>query len=337
MGPKPAVARARSALHQMLEHKRPLSAALLSAGILCGGPSHAQTPASPAPAPAPAAAAPAPAAAAPAVVITDTMKRVGDTRSFLIGVRESSVPFSFLDDKKQAKGYAVDLCLKVADEIKKELKLPKLDVKFVPLASADRIPALLEGRVDIECGSTTNTTERQKQVDFSYTTFVTGARVMARKKDKVLSLADLRGKNVAVTKGTTGEKLVKAENDASAMKLNILVQDNNDASFKAVESGQASAFVTDDILLFGLIAKSAKPADYEVVGKYISIEPYALMIRKDDGRFKGVVNRALQRVYKSGEIQGIYKRWFINSERNIPMSVRLKESIAQPNSSPAYP
>jgi glutamate/aspartate transport system substrate-binding protein len=115
------------------------------------------------------------------------------------------------------------------------------------------------------------------------------------------------------------------------------VQDNNDASFKAVEGGQADAFVTDDILLFGLIGKSAKPADYEVVGKYISIEPYALMIRKDDGRFKGVVNRALNRVYKSGEIKTIYNRWFVNGERNIPMSLRLKESITQPNSAAAFP
>lgn len=328
---KPDSARGHRGQPQLIQ-ARLIGASLLTCGLMASGLCGAQTPASPPPAATPAAAP----AAAP-VVIPDTMKRVGDTRSFLIGVRESSVPFSYLDEKKQAKGYAVDLCLKVADEIKKELKLPKMEVKFVPLASADRIPALLEGRVDIECGSTTNTNERQKQVDFSYTTFVTGARVMARKKDKITALADLRGKAVAVTKGTTGEKLVNAENVAGALKLNILVQDNNDASFKAVETSQADAFVTDDILLFGLIAKAAKPADYEVVGKYISIEPYALMIRKDDGRFKGVVNRALQRVYKSGEIKTIYNRWFVNGERNIPMSTRLKESIAQPNSAPAYP
>ncbi len=274
---------------------------------------------------------------APAAPAIQSLSRIAQTKTILIGVREASVPFSYQDEKKQPIGYAVDLCLKIADEIRTELKQRDIKHSFVTLASADRIPALLEGRVDLECGSTTNTNERQKKVDFSFAYYVTGARVLSRKKDKITDLKDLGGKVVAVTKGTTGERLVNAMNDKELHTLKVITMDNNDASFQAVETGKASAFVTDDILLFGLIAKSANRDTYEVVGKYISIEPYAIMMRKGDDSFKQVVNRTLARLYASGEIERIYAKWFENEERRIPMSRFLKEMIVQPNTTAAYP
>ncbi|MBL8518057.1 MAG: amino acid ABC transporter substrate-binding protein [Betaproteobacteria bacterium] len=276
-------------------------------------------------------------APAPSPAPADTLKRIAETKTVLIGVREASIPFSYLDADKLPTGYAVDLCLKVVDQIKKTLKQPGLRPTFVVLASADRIPALLDGRVDMECGSTTNTTERQKQVAFSYTYFVTGARVLARKQDRIAGLTNLRGGTVALTKGTTGERLVREANDKERLNLSLQVLDSNDASFAAVESGAAKAFVTDDILLFGLIAKSAKPETYEVVGQYLSIEPYAIMMRKGDEPFRKVVNSTLAKLYTGGEAARIYNRWFVNNERRIPMSRRLKESFAQPSDAPAYP
>jgi glutamate/aspartate transport system substrate-binding protein len=273
----------------------------------------------------------------PSAAPADTLKRIAETKTVLIGVREASIPFSYLDADKLPTGYAVDLCLKVVDQIKKTLKQPNLRPTFVVLASADRIPALLDGRVDMECGSTTNTTERQKQVAFSYSYFITGARVMARKADRVTSLAGLRGSAVALTKGTTGERLVKEANEKERLNLSLQVLDSNDASFAAVESGAAKAFITDDILLFGLIAKSAKPDAYEVVGQYLSVEPYAIMMRKGDEPFRKLVNNTLARLYTGGEAARIYNRWFVNNERRIPMSRRLKESFAQPSDAPAFP
>ena len=161
-------------------------------------------------------------------------------------------------------------------------RLPKLDVKFVPVTSSNRIPALLEGKIDLECGSTTNTRDRQKQVAFAYTTFVAGIKMLAKKSSNVNSVEDLRGKNVVVTKGTTSEKIMKAMNDERMLKINIIESPDHGESFKAVEDGSAIAFPMDDVLLYGLISKSKKPDDFAVVGKYLSVEPYAIMMRKDE-------------------------------------------------------
>ena len=223
----------------------------------------------------------------------DTLRRIRDTGTLLIGVRETSVPFSFLDAQKQPQGYSVDLCLRVADAIKSELKLPRLDMRFVPVSSSSRIPALIEGKIDLECGSTTNTRDRQKQVAFAYTTFVAGIKMLARKSANVNSVEDLRGKNVVVTKGTTSEKIIKTMNDERLLKINLIVSNDHGDSFKAVEDGNAIAFPMDDVLLYGLISKSRKPDDFAVVGRYLSVEPYAIMLRKDEPQFEKIVNRAL--------------------------------------------
>jgi len=267
----------------------------------------------------------------------DTLRRIRDTGTLLIGVRETSVPFSFLDAQKQPQGYSVDLCLRVADAIKSELKLPRLDMRFVPVSSSSRIPALIEGKIDLECGSTTNTRDRQKQVAFAYTTFVAGIKMLARKSANVNSVEDLRGKNVVVTKGTTSEKIIKTMNDERLLKINLIVSNDHGDSFKAVEDGNAIAFPMDDVLLYGLISKSRKPDDFAVVGRYLSVEPYAIMLRKDEPQFEKIVNRALIDLFQSGEIRRIYAKWFNTRDLVVPLNQYLKEAFLTPNTYPAWP
>jgi len=305
--------------------------AVIAAAAFCAMPAGAQDKGA---APAKPAAAPAP---APAPVSIDTLKRIRETNTILIGVRESSVPFSFIDAQKQPQGYSVDLCARVADAVKVELKLPKLDVRFIPVTSANRIPALLEGKIDLECGSTTNTRDRQKQVAFAYTTFVAGIKMLAKKASNVNSVEDLRGKNIVVTKGTTSEKMMKAMNDERLLKMNIIETPDHGESFKAVDEGKAIAFPMDDVLLYGLISKSKKPDDFAVVGKYLSVEPYAIMMRKDEPAFEKIVNRALIDLFQSGEIRRLYAKWFNTKDLVVPLNPYLKEAFVAPNTYPAWP
>lgn len=278
-----------------------------------------------------------PAQAAPAPASIDTLKRIRETNTILIGVRETSVPFSYLDAQKQPQGYSVDLCVRVAEAVKAELKLPRLDVKFVPVTSSNRIPALIEGKIDLECGSTTNTRDRQKQVAFAYTTFVAGIKMLAKKASNVNSIEDLRGKSIVVTKGTTSEKMMKTMNDERVLKMTIIESPDHGESFKAVDDGKAIAFPMDDVLLYGLISKSKKPDDYAVVGKYLSVEPYAIMLRKDEPAFEKIVNRALIDLFQSGEIRRLYAKWFNTRDLVVPLNPYLKEAFAAPNTYPAWP
>jgi len=317
----------------MQARHRWLIAAALAAAALVSLPAIAQDKAAPAKAAAPAAAT----APAPAPVAVDTLKRIRETQTLLIGVRESSVPFSFIDAQKQPQGYSVDLCLRVADAVKSELKMPKLDVKFVPVTSSSRIPALLEGKIDLECGSTTNTRDRQKQVAFAYTTFVAGIKMLAKKSSNVASIEDLRGKSIVVTKGTTSEKMMKAMNDERVLKMKIIESPDHGESFKTVDEGNALAFPMDDVLLYGLISKSKKPDDYAVVGKYLSVEPYAIMMRKDEPGFEKIVNRALIDLFQSGEIRRVYAKWFNTKDLVVPLNPYLKEAFLAPNTYPAWP
>jgi glutamate/aspartate transport system substrate-binding protein len=279
----------------------------------------------------------APVAAAPAVERIDTLKRIRDTGAILIGVREASIPFSFLDAQKQPQGYSVELCQRVADAIKAELKLPRLEWKYVTVSSANRIPALLENRIDLECGSTTNTRDRQRQVAFAYTTFVAGIKMLAKVNSNINGIDDLRGKTVVVTKGTTSEKMLRQLNDERVLKLTLLEAKDHDESFRAVEDGRAAAFPMDDVLLYGLISKSSKPEDFAVVGKYLSVEPYGIMMRKDEPQLERIANRALSELFQSGEIRRIYARWFTTRELTVPLNQYLKESFAAPNTYPAWP
>ena len=267
----------------------------------------------------------------------DTLKRIRDSGTLTIGVREASVPFSFIDSQKQPQGYSVDLCLKVADAIKTELKLPRLDVRFVPVTSANRIAMVKDGKVDLECGSTTNTRDRQKDVAFAYTTFVAGIKMLARKSSNINGVEDLRGKTVVVTKGTTSEKMLRQMNEDRVLKLTILESQDHNESFAAVADGRAVAFPMDDVLLYGLISKASKPDDFAVVGKYLSVEPYAIMLRKDEPSFERLVDRTLNEMFQSGEIRRVYARWFATKELTVPMNQYLKEAFVIPNTYPAWP
>jgi glutamate/aspartate transport system substrate-binding protein len=267
----------------------------------------------------------------------DTLKRIRETGAITLGVRETSVPFSFIDSRNQPQGYSVDLCLRVAEAIKAELKLPQLEVKYLPVNSANRIPSLVDGRIDLECGSTTNTLDRQKQVAFAYTTFVAGIRMLVRRTSNVNSIEDLRGKSVVVTVGTTSEKIVKAMNNERVLKITIIEAKDHGESFQAVDDGRALAFPMDDVVLYGLISRSKKPDDFAVVGKYLTVEPYAIMLRRDEPQFEKLVNRALIDLFQSGEIRRIYARWFNTGDLTVPLNPYLKEAFAAPNTHPAWP
>ncbi len=269
--------------------------------------------------------------AAPAISqeLTGTLKKIKDTGTITIGHRETSVPFSYLDDKQQPIGYSMDLCAAIVEEVKKELALPTLTVKYNPVTSQTRIPLMANGTVDIECGSTTNNLTRQKQVSFAPVTFVTGTKLLVKKSAKIKSYKDLKNKTVVVTQGTTNERVIKALSDKENLNIKFLNAKDHAESFLSVESGRAAAFSMDDVLLYGLIAKAKKPKDFEVVGDYLSYDPYGIMFRKNDSDFAVVANRALSKLMASGDINKIYDKWFVGKLPSgetigMPMSPLLK-------------
>ena len=283
----------------------------------------------------PAAAKAAPAKAEPGRV--DTLRRIRETGTLLVGVRESSVPFSFVDAQGQPQGYSVDLCNRIADAIKTELKLARLETRYVPVTSANRIAFVKDGKVDLECGSTTNTKDRQKDVAFAYTTFVAGIKMLARKSSNVTGVEDLRGKTIVVTKGTTSEKMMRQLDDERLLHMTIVESPDHNQSFRMVAEDKAVAFPMDDVLLYGLISKAAKPDDFAVVGRYLSVEPYGIMLRRDEPAFEKLVNRALNEMFQSGEARKLYAKWFATRDLTVPMNQYLKEAFQVPNTFPAWP
>ena len=261
--------------------------------------------------------------------LTGTLKKIKDSGTITLGVRETSIPFSYLDDKQQAIGYSIDLCMAIVEEVKKELMMPTLMVKTNPVTSQTRIPLMSNGTIDLECGSTTNNLTRQKQVAFAPVTFVTGTKLLVKKSSKIKSYKDLKGKTVVVTQGTTNERTIKALSDKENLGIKFLNAKDHAESFLTVESGRAAAFSMDDVLLYGLTAKAKKPKDFEVVGDYLSYDPYGIMFRKNDGDFTIVANRALSALMRSGEINKIYDKWFVGKLPSgetigMPMSPLLK-------------
>jgi glutamate/aspartate transport system substrate-binding protein len=269
--------------------------------------------------------------------LTGTLKKIKDSGTITIGHRESSIPFSYLDDKQQPIGYSMDLCMKVVDAIKAELKTPNLKIAYNPVTSQNRIPLTQNGTVDMECGSTTNSVDRQKQVSFGNTTFVTGIKMLVKVDSGIKDLSQLDGKAVVTTTGTTSDALIKQSEKGKKIDVkNIYGKDHAD-SFLMVESGRAAAFVMDDVLLAGLIANAKNPKDFLIVGEALRVEPYGIMIRKDDPQFKALVDKTLNGLMKSGEIVRIYDKWFMNPvppkgiNMNLPMSQELKDAVANPN------
>jgi glutamate/aspartate transport system substrate-binding protein len=278
--------------------------------------------------------------AMPAAAQEGTLKKIKDSGSITIGHRDASLPFSYYDDKQQPIGYAMDLCAKIVDAVKAELKMPNLKTNYQLVTSANRIPLMANGTIDLECGSTTNNVARQEQVWFANTHFVTANRWVSKKSAKLKTLQDLKGKTIVSTAGTTNIKQVTELNAAQNLGINIISANGHPEAFQMVETGRAVAFVMDDILLAGLVAQSRSPKDYEISSVALSLpEPYGIMLRKDDKAFKAVADRALSQVYKSGEINAIYAKWFQkpvppkNINLDLPMSPALKKMMANPTSS----
>jgi len=274
-----------------------------------------------------------------AVAQDGTLKKIKDTGTITIGHRDASIPFSYYDDQQKPVGYAVDLCMRIVDAVKKELKMPDLKVNFQLVTSANRIPLMANGTVDLECGSTTNNLERQKQVWFTITHFVTANRWVAKKSSNAKTLDDLKGKTIVSTAGTTNIKQITEINTAQNLGMNIISANGHPEAFQMVETGRAVAFVMDDILLYSLAAQSRNPADYEISKDALSVEPYGIMVRKDDAAFKKVVDAAMVDTYKSGAINAIYEKWFLKPvppkglNLNVPVSDPLKKVFANPTDS----
>jgi glutamate/aspartate transport system substrate-binding protein len=251
-----------------------------------------------------------------------TLKKIKETGSIGIGHNSDSPPFSYVGKDGKPEGYTVDLCLKIAEGVKQELKMDRLEIKYTQLIATTRIPLLLNGTIDMVCGTTTNNLTRQRQVDFLSTIFITGNRILTRKDSGIRELEDLKGKRVTVNQGTSNEQIIKALD--AKLKLGISFLDTKDQpqGWLALETGRSDAHVTDEVVALGLIAKSREPDKYAVVGRLLSYDPYAIVVRRDDSAFRLVGNRVLADLFRSGEIDAIYSKWM--STINLPMSPMLK-------------
>jgi glutamate/aspartate transport system substrate-binding protein len=278
----------------------------------------------------------APAFAEPGAVL----KKIKESGGLTLGYRESSIPFSYLDDKAQPVGYSIELCGRVVDSIKAELKMPGLTVNRQAVTSQNRIPLVANGTVQLECGSTVNNAERQAQVGFSVTSFIVATRFVAKKSANYKTVEDLKGKTVACTSGTNTVKRVRELNEARGLNMTILNGKDHADSMLLVTSGRAEAFFEDDILLTGMVATSADPTGYVLSTEGYSVDPYAIMFAKDDPEFKRLVDNTLVGLYKSGEIGKIYDRWFMKPippkgiTLNFPLGAQLQRAFATPSDSP---
>jgi len=266
----------------------------------------------------------------------DTLSHIKDTQTITIAHRESSLPFSYLANGKPV-GYSLDICNRLVDSIKKELKLPQLKVNYLLVTSSNRIEAIRDGKADLECGSTTNNAERRKEVSFTIPHFFASTRMLVRADAGIKNWTDLKDKKVVTTKGTTTVKLLHDRDKVRGLNLRLLEGSDHQESFNMVEKFQADAFSMDDVLLFGLRANSKTPDKFIVVGDALSTEPYAIMLRKDDPAFKEFLDREMARMMTEGEITKLYDKWFKkpvapnNANLNMPMSFLLRDNLRFPS------
>jgi glutamate/aspartate transport system substrate-binding protein len=269
-----------------------------------------------------------------------TLQRIRETGTISLGHRESSIPFSYYDDAQRVVGYSHELMLKAVEAVKAELKLPGLRVKLTPVTSQNRIPLVQNGTVDLECGSTTNNLERQEQVAFSSTLFIVETRLLTRKDSGIRDFGDLAGKNVVTTAGTTSERLLRRLNEEQKMRMNIVSAKDHGESFLTLQSGRAVAFMMDDALLAGELAKARRPDEWHIVGTPRSREAYGCMMRKGDLAFKKVVDGAIARAMTSGEAEELFRKWFQSPipprglNLNMPLGEAMKELFRNPNDRP---
>ena len=259
--------------------------------------------------------------------------------AIVIGHRESSIPFSYFDNNDMVVGYAMDLCYRIAAAVKSRLDMPNLQIKLAPVTPANRIQSILSGAIDLECGSTSNNVERQKIVAFSVTYFVAANRILSKKVSGVQTLEDLRGKTVVSTIGTANLKEISDLNAQRHLELTIIAAKDHSEAFNMVETNRAAAFVMDDILLNGLLANSPSSADYVISADALSVQPYGVMMRRNDPEFKKLVDDAIIGIFRSGQLQPIYAKWFQSPippsgmNLNLPMSEQLKHAVAAPTDS----
>jgi len=272
-----------------------------------------------------------------AQALTGTLAKIRDTGTITIGHREASIPFSYLDDKQQAVGYAMDICAKVVDAVKAQLKMPNLKIALQPVTSANRIPLLQNGSIDIECGSTTNSVDRQKQVAFGPTYFVINVTAAVKASSPIKSLADLKGRTISTTAGTTAVPLLKKYEKTGGIDVKEIYGKDHSESFLLLADDRVSAFVMDDVLLAGQIANARNPRDFRILSESLRTEPYSVMLRREDPQFKALVDRTIGGLMKSGEIDKLYTKWFMSAipprkvNLNFPVSAALREAFKNPN------
>jgi glutamate/aspartate transport system substrate-binding protein len=239
-----------------------------------------------------------------------TLKKVRDSKVFTIGHREASFPFAYYDEQKKPAGFAVELCTHIAEAVKAELNLPDMQIRYMPISAQTRIPLLTNGTIDIECGSTTNNLARQQQVDFTYSFYATGGRLLASKASRIKEVEDLNGKSVGVAPGTSNERVLAALIESLKLKVRVVTVRDHAEGMLALETGRIDAYMHDEVGQYALLAKSSQRQRFDVVGRLLSFDPYGLMIRRDDSAFKFVANRTLAKLYRSGEVYTMFKRHF---------------------------
>jgi glutamate/aspartate transport system substrate-binding protein len=264
--------------------------------------------------------------------LSPTLAAIKNTHVVHLGYRESSPPFSFVDPSGRPIGYSLELCEAIVDEIGAEVDDPNLKIDYVKVTSDDRIPAVVQGKIDLECGSTTANAERGKQVAFSPLMFVAGTKLMVPKASTISAPKDLQGKTVVVTKGTTNEQAMHALDKKFALALNIVVSPDHEQSYQMLVDGKADAFATDDILLYGLIARHKSQDKFKVTGDYLSYDPYGIMYRKGEPQLTAVVERAFRKLGSNHDLLPLYNKWFISrlptgEKMNVEISPQLEEAF----------
>jgi glutamate/aspartate transport system substrate-binding protein len=255
-----------------------------------------------------------------------TLKKVKDSGTIVIGHNEDSPPFASFGADGKPMGYSIDLCNLIAEGVRQELKLDKLTVKYQAVNGQTRTPLLVNGTVDLVCATTTNTLGRQRQVDFLYTMFITGNRILTKKGKGIKEIEDLKGKTVSANQGTTNEKVLHELNDRLKLGIKILPTKDQPQAWIALETDRTDAHMTDEVVEYGLIAKAKNPEQYEVVGRLLSFDPYSIVVRRDDSAFRQVGNSVLAKLFRSGEIWKTYDKWM--STINMPASENLKVLFA---------
>lgn len=269
-----------------------------------------------------------------------TLAKIAELGEISVGHRDGAVPFSYYDDQQRPVGYAMDLCAKVVEAIKLKLDEPDLKVSYLPVTGATRMPLLANGTIDMECGTTTNNAERQRQVSFSNTYFVAGVRILSKKNAPVETMAGAKGKTVVTLAGTTSVKVISEINAAQNLGLNVLSVKDLAEGMLTLQTERAVALIFDDVSIAGAAATSKNPDDFIMSAEPLSVEPYGIMLRRGDDAFKELVNATLDELYATGEINAIYDKWFVQPipprgiNMNFPMSSQLKKVIAQPTDDP---